>query len=185
VVFSTDPTKPTLVALDALTPLALGNYLLFAGGANTDYANVTTGPGGVITSGLSLAVSAAYPTSDIFMMDGDIYVHVVPEPGTWALLLMGAIALACRGWWMRRRKLSVEDFGEIPQVTACSRLPEMFYLARRVGENGRRRWSNSQRALSFPDAMNCDSHEIPSLFIRLLPESRDGHRPGRSSDSCR
>ena len=96
VVFSSDPTKPTLVALDALTPLIYGNYLLFVGGSSTDYQNLTFGAGGIITGGLSLVLPPAYPTSDLFMKDGDIFVHVVPEPSTWAMLLLGLGMLALR-----------------------------------------------------------------------------------------
>jgi hypothetical protein len=105
VVFSSNPAKPTLVDLDMLTSVAQGNYLLFVAGSITDYANLTTGPGGIVTAGLSLAAPVAYPTSDLFVQGGDIYVHVVPEPGTWALLLMGLGMLGV-GAYDRARRLS-------------------------------------------------------------------------------
>ena len=106
VVFSSDPTKPTLVALDPLAPLLLGNYLLFEGGSGTDYTNLTFGAGGIVTGGLSLVLPTAYPTSDIFVKDGNIYVHVVPEPSTWAMLLMGLALLGLGAYYRARRSVA-------------------------------------------------------------------------------
>ena len=108
VVFSSDPTKPTLIAIDSLDTLLLGNYLLFEGGASTDYQNLTFGAGGIVTGGLSLVLPTNYPYSDIFVKDGNIYVHVVPEPSTWAMLLMGLALLGLGAYRARSAAVVTE-----------------------------------------------------------------------------
>ena len=41
----------------------------------------------------------------LFVKDGNIYVHVVPEPSTWAMLLMG-LAMLGLGVYHRARRRS-------------------------------------------------------------------------------
>jgi fibronectin-binding autotransporter adhesin len=108
VVFSNNPAQPTLLNLDILTSaVSQGNYLLFAGGLNTDYANLTIGSGGMIVGGLALDLPASYPTSFLFEQGGDIYVHVVPEPSTWAMLIMGLAMLVLGAYYRRSRRVEV------------------------------------------------------------------------------
>jgi hypothetical protein len=38
--------------------------------------------------------------------DGNIYVHVVPEPSTWALLIMGLAMLGLGAYYRRSRSSS-------------------------------------------------------------------------------
>ena len=68
-----------------------GNYLLFQGGSDSDYAGLTLNGNGQIIAGLYLtgASDAYYNSSELFLTDGDIYVDVVPEPSVWTLLSGG------------------------------------------------------------------------------------------------
>ncbi len=104
VVFGTD-ADPTLIELNALASLSYGDYLLFAGDADTDYVGLTIGEDGLITGGLSLA--SGYGASDLFIENGDIFVHVVPEPGTWAMLVMGLALLGGSAYYRSRRNASM------------------------------------------------------------------------------
>jgi hypothetical protein len=85
--------NPNLISINLLNGAStvLGDYLLFQGGANTDYSNLTVDPTtGLITAGLSLISTHSY-SGELFLDHGDIYVDMkaVPEPSTWAMLFMG------------------------------------------------------------------------------------------------
>jgi autotransporter-associated beta strand protein len=90
-----------IVEINALTgnALAHGWYLLVSGQANTDYLglNGNADTNGTILSGLTLASDFANSTtfrgSRLVLEDGNIYVDVVPEPGTWAMLIIGLVLL--------------------------------------------------------------------------------------------
>ena len=68
-----------------------GDYLLFEGGANSDYAGLTLGANEEIIAGLTLTESddTYYDNSSLFLKNGDIYLEVTPESSTYALLATG------------------------------------------------------------------------------------------------
>jgi len=90
-----------LVQIDDLTGGALdpnGDYLLFSGGANSDYAGLTTDANGLILSGLSLTGAGE---GSLYLKNGDI-ILAAPEPPGWMLLAAGiGFAVLMRGCGVR------------------------------------------------------------------------------------
>jgi hypothetical protein len=95
------------VSINDLTSGSLsGNYILFAPTTSnlngTDYTGLTLNGSGQITGGLLLSSSVttvpAYASAYLFenTANGDIELSIssVPEPGTWALMLLGLMVLA-------------------------------------------------------------------------------------------
>jgi hypothetical protein len=91
------------------------SYVLMTDSAGFAGLNVAQGTDGIITSGLTIApnaffgtqngsgfTSGFYANSFLFVTDGgtEIEVEVVPEPGTWAMMLGGLAMLVI---WQRRR----------------------------------------------------------------------------------
>lgn len=132
-----NPSVATVVTFNAtvinftdLTAGALttGDYLLFSGNANVNYATGYSGltlggsytgtshTGSAITAGLLIGTGLeGYASSQLFQNGSDIYLNVsaVPEPSTYAAFAgIGALALAV--WRRRRPTQSVADTGPGP-----------------------------------------------------------------------
>jgi fibronectin-binding autotransporter adhesin len=85
------------------------SYLLIATGSNSDYTGLTVadpdanGNGVVTNITLAGSAEAEYGNLQLYLNNGDLEVVATPEPGTWALLGLGVLALA---WRMRRAKVA-------------------------------------------------------------------------------
>jgi autotransporter-associated beta strand protein len=93
------------------TSLTQGAYLLIAGVSDSQYLGLSYDPTtGLINSGLSIksgftSSSIYYSQSQLFLKNGDIYVDVVPEPSTWAMLIVGLALLLVPVYRARRLTL--------------------------------------------------------------------------------
>ena len=101
--FNNDPTV-SILDLTSGQLILNHDYTLIQGDAGTVYQGLSTtliAPGvSLITGGLTLLTptggntfSQYYPTSQLYLIGNNIEVDVVPEPSTWAALLLGGIAL--------------------------------------------------------------------------------------------
>ncbi len=82
------------------------DYILIAGASSSQYSGLgLAGGNGIITSGLTInfadpTVASYYANSYLFVDNGNIEIAVVPEPGTWVLLMSGLTLLVV----IQRRK---------------------------------------------------------------------------------
>jgi autotransporter-associated beta strand protein len=106
-------TTLTLSLINGSTPQASELYELFSGTGSNQYLGLGLS-GNLITSGLTInsAFLAALPAGDTAQLEVvttggvdniDLQLTVVPEPGTWAMLLSGFGSLLVLGGWRRRR----------------------------------------------------------------------------------